>query len=111
MAAVRTSIFMITLTVLGGCAASQPEATPKPLRIGRTSSNGNCALDSDNKLTGLCVASDKSGTKCIARQPDPNWKPCPVGLAVTETRTAACAGGQSGELASRQHECAFVQDP
>jgi hypothetical protein len=88
-----------------------PATSSKPLRVGHTFTNGNCAIDSNNRLTGLCMASDRSETSCIEHQPDPGWKPCPTGLAVTETRVAACARGKSGELVARQHECAFVEEP
>ena len=100
---------VLVLTILCIGCANHPEPTSKPLRVGHTFTNGNCALDSDHKLTGLCVASDRSGTKCISHPPDPNWKPCPTGLAVMETRAAVCAGGQSGEVVSSEYQCAFVE--
>lgn len=98
------------LLALVGCTQDKP-TTNAPHRVGRTFSNGNCALDSNNKLTGFCVGSDGSGTKCIAHQPDSESKPCPAGVAVTETRVAPCARDQGGELVSRPHECFFVQEP
>jgi hypothetical protein len=98
------------LILLGACTSEKPPATPH-LRVGHSFSNGNCALDADHKLTGLCVASDRTGTQCVAHEPDPSSSLCAAGLPVTETRVAACAKGQSAETVSREHRCFFVQEP
>lgn len=94
------------LLVLSACA-STAEAPSKsaPLRVGHTFTNGNCALDADHKLTGLCEGSGKSG--CITHEPDPDSPACPIGLVVTETRTPVCSG-TSQEVVSREHPCFFV---
>jgi hypothetical protein len=98
-------------TALLGCAADTPTTIPKLRRVGHTYVNGNCALDADQKLTGLCVGGDRSGTKCTAHQPGPDSKPCSAGVAAAETRGAACASGSPAELVSRQDECSFVEEP
>ena len=72
---------------------------------GYTYSNGNCALDSENKLTGLCEGSSKNG--CVTHAPDPDSPPCQAGLVVTVTRAPACSTGRQ-EVVSREHQCFFV---
>lgn len=94
--------------LLAGCGGSTAEAPPKsaPLRVGHTYVNGNCALDSENKLTGLCEGSGKDG--CTTHAPGPDSPPCQVGLLVKETRAPACSTGSSTEIVSREHQCFFV---
>lgn len=92
--------------VVAACTAEKQVRTPKPLRVGHTYVNGNCALDSENKLTGLCEGSGKSG--CLTHEPDPESPSCTAGLAVTETRAPACSTSASSEVVSREHVCFFV---
>src|SRR5450755_1070636 len=106
MRMVDVGCLALTLVLLGGCTNEKPAATPH-LRVGHTMANGNCALDADHKQTGLCVASDRTGTKCVSHEADPAPWPCQAGLPVTETIAAVCAGGQSGQLVSREHQCSF----
>lgn len=93
--------------LLIGCA-NQPEATRKPLRVGHTYVNGNCALDTDHKLTGRCEGGGNGGG-CLAHEPDPDSPPCQIGFVVTETRVPACSTGTSQEVVAREHQCFFVE--
>ena len=95
--------------VLVGCAQDKPSTSP-PLRVGHTFGNGNCALDSENKLTGLCMASNSAGTACTTHAPGPDSPPCTPGLIVMETRGPACSTGTAQEIVSREHQCYFVND-
>jgi hypothetical protein len=101
----RLFVTVVVLDGLSGCAREKPSES-EPLRVGHLYVNGNCAIDSENKLTGLCEGSGKTG--CITHEPDPTSPPCKVGLAVKETRTPACATATSQELVSREHQCFFV---
>lgn len=98
----------VIMAVVIGCGGGRSETTPgaAPLRVGHLYVNGNCALDSENKLTGLCMGNGKSG--CISHEPEPESPRCQVGLVVNEPSTAACSTGASQELVSREHQCFFV---
>lgn len=93
--------------LVSACTVDKQVAAPKPHRVGHTYVNGNCALDSENKLTGLCEGSGKSG--CITHEPDLDSPPCKVGLAVTETRTPVCSASAAQDVVSREHQCFFVE--
>lgn len=93
------------LLVLIGCARDGSGTSSKALRVGHTYVNGNCALDSENKLTGLCEGSGKNG--CITHEPDPDSPPCQIGLVVKESRSPVCST-VSQEVVSREHQCFFV---
>lgn len=98
---------MILLFVASACTSpTEVPSKSAPLRVGHTYVNGNCALDADHKLTGLCEGRGKNG--CITHEPDPDSPPCTVGLAVTETRAPVCSTGASSEVVSREHVCFFV---
>lgn len=102
----RCSIIVLFLTA----CASATEAPSKavPLRVGHTFSNGNCALDAEGKLTGLCMASNSAGTSCTTHAPAPDSPPCTPGIVIKETRAPACNAGNSQEVLSREHQCFFV---
>lgn len=90
----------IIVTACGG--SGQPAAASGNLRVGHTMTNGNCALDADNKLTGLCEGSGGAGT-CTSHAPSAD-SPCTAGTLVTSTRDAPC---DPAHLVSREHECHF----
>ena len=89
--------------LLNACSGN---GAPASLRVGHTYVNGNCALDSENKLTGLCEGSGKIG--CITHEPDPDSPQCKVGLVVKESKTPACSAATSQEIVSREYQCFFV---
>lgn len=97
---------VLIIAMIGGCGSNKPEAESRPLRVGHLYVNGNCALDSENKLTGLCMGSGMTG--CISHEPDPESPRCQIGLVVNEPSTAACSTGASKELVSRENQCFFV---
>lgn len=99
--------FLASIVVLA-CSADKQVAAPTPLRVGHTYVNGNCGLDSENKLTGLCQGGGKSGG-CRGQKPDPDSPPCTVGVVVTESRTPACSAETAQDLVSREHQCFFVE--
>jgi hypothetical protein len=94
--------------LLAGCGgnATEPSSKSAALRVGHTYVNGNCALDSENKLTGLCEGRGKAG--CITHEPDPDSPSCTAGLVVKETRVPACSTSACSEVVSRAHVCFFV---
>lgn len=98
--------FIVAVSV--ACGGNRSEVTSKSSRLrgGHTYVNGNCAIDSENKLTGLCEGSGKVG--CISHEPDPDSPSCTAGLVVKETRAPACSTGVSSEVVSREHVCFFV---
>lgn len=101
---------LLLVLLLVGCARDGSAPSSKPLRVGHTYSNGNCALDSENKLTGLCMASNSTGTACTTHAPAPDSPPCTPGLIVNETRAPACPWSNSQETVSREHQCYFLNE-
>lgn len=96
--------------VLGLAVACAAQAPSRPLRVGHTFSNGNCALDTENKLTGLCMASNGAGTACTTHAPAPDSPPCTPEIVVKATRAPACSAGNSQETVSREHQCYFLNE-
>jgi hypothetical protein len=104
---VRELSLLLVLIGCAGCARDGAATSSKPLRVGHLYVNGNCALDPDGKLTGLCQGGGKNG--CITHAPDPESPPCQAGLVATEIRAPACSTGTSQEVVSRDHQCFFVE--
>jgi hypothetical protein len=104
---VRELTLLLVLIGCVGCARDGSATSSKALRVGHTYVNGNCALDSDHKLTGLCEGSGRNG--CISHTPDPDSPRCQAGLVATETRSPACSTATSQEVVSRDHQCFFVE--
>lgn len=98
------------LEAIGSILQDRRDAGTKPQRIGRTYSNGNCALDSNHKLTGLCEGSDGTGKACVEHAPDPDSPPCKVGLISSETRVAPCSTSGSPVVVSREHQCFWLHE-
>lgn len=92
--------------LLVGCAREGSATSSKPLRVGHLYVNGNCALDSEHKLTGLCEGRGNNG--CVTHEPDPESPSCTAGLVVKEAKAPACSTAASTEVVSREHVCFFV---
>lgn len=98
---------LLTVAMAVGCSSNTAEPA-NVLRVGHLYVNGNCALDSENKLTGLCEGSGKTG--CITHAPDVDSPSCKAGLVVKESRAPACSMSASPEVVSREHVCFFVNE-
>src|SRR6476646_9754692 len=81
-------------------------ATTMSQRVGRTYSNGNCAIDSNNRLTGKCVAFASAPSMCVERKPDPRSPMCKVGALSQHTRTPPCDPHEPS--VSYDYTCFFV---
>jgi len=90
----------VLILLVAACATSTPQ-----LRVGHTTSNGNCAIGADGKLTGLCVGSARS-VACVWHAPA-SESSCPAGAVPTKVRAPACETDAAASV-SYDHECSFV---
>jgi hypothetical protein len=81
---------MIGRALAVGLAVMSLGATTMSQRVGHTFSNGNCALGTDGRLTGKCVAASSIAGVCVQRPPDATSPACKVGAVPRHIRTPPC---------------------
>jgi hypothetical protein len=94
----RVIAVSLSLMLLGATTLSQ--------RVGHTFSNGNCAIGTDGRLTGKCVAFASTPGACVSRPPDPSSPACKPGVVAQRTRQPPCNPHE--QPVAYDYQCFFI---